>query len=211
MTAINKYNKSIIYTIRSPHSDKYYIGSTTQILCKRLSDHTVDYKRHLNGTCPNITSSYKILELGGAYIEMLKEINCENRNQLEKREGELIREHKSKCVNKNIPCRTNKEWEQDNHDERVEKKKQYYIDNIEKKKQYYIENIDKISEQKKQYRNDNKDKLKEKKKQHYIENIDKILEKQKQYRNDNKDRLNETRRAKYAEKTLLKDLKTITI
>ena len=101
MTAINKYNTSMIYTIRSPTTDKYYIGSTTQKLCKRFGDHKINYKKYLDAKHHFVTS-YKILELGDAYIELLEEINCDNKTQLEKREGELIREHKNNCVNKRI-------------------------------------------------------------------------------------------------------------
>ena len=210
MTAINKYNKSLLYTIRSPATEQYYIGSTTQKLCKRFSDHNINYKAYLKGSFPFITS-FKIIELGDAYIELLEEISCENRNQLVKREGDLIREHKANCVNRNIAGRTHKEYYFDNSDKILEKMKQYYIDNNDKiseqRKEYYAENNDKILEQRKQYYAENK----EKKKQYYIDNIEKILEQKKQYRLENSDKINEQRRAKYAEKTLLKDLKTITI
>ena len=133
MTAINKFNKSMIYTIRSPHTDKYYIGSTTQKLCKRFVDHKMHYNQYLKGNVYLVTS-VKILELGDAYIELLEEINCDNRYQLEKREGELIREHKEHCVNKHIPCRTNKQWEQDNHVKRSVQKKEYRLINAYKLK-----------------------------------------------------------------------------
>ena len=184
MTAINKYNESMIYSIRSPQSDKYYIGSTTQKLCKRFSDHNIDYKRHLNGK-RHFTTSFKILELGDAYIELLEEINCDNRYQLEKREGELIREHKEHCVNKHIPCRTNKEWEQDNHERRSVQKKEYRLINADKLKEYKLINKEKINEN---ARN------------RYKEDI--LI---------NKDKINEQARKRYAEKKLLKDLATITI
>ena len=160
MTEINKYNKSMIYTIRSPATDKYYIGSTTQILCKRFSDHNVNYKSYLKGT-GNYMTSFKIIELGDSYIELLEEINCENKNQLERREGELIREHKHNCVNKNIAGRT---------------KKEYKIDNIDKTKQYGIDNIEIILKRSKQYYDDNKEFVKANNKQYYNDNKDKILE-----------------------------------
>ena len=115
MPAINKFNTSMIYSIRSNATDKYYIGSTTQILCKRFSDHKMNYKAYLKGT-GGFTTSFKILELGDAYIELLEEINCDNRNQLEKREGELIREHKNNCVNRCIAGRTKQEYYIDNKD-----------------------------------------------------------------------------------------------
>ena len=147
MTAINKYNKSMIYTIRSPHTEQYYIGSTTQILCKRFSDHNIDYKAYLKGK-GNFITSFKILELGDAYIELLEEINCDNRNQLDKREGELIREHKNNCVNKYIAGRTQKEYKTDNPEQLKQTYKKYRINNKEllsdKKQQYYRDNIESI-------------------------------------------------------------------
>ena len=168
MTAINKYNKSLLYTIRSPATEQYYIGSTTQKLCKRFSDHNIDYKRYLKGTFDFI-SSFKILELGDAYIELLEEINCENRNQLEKREGELIREHKANCVNHYIPGRTQKEWNTDNWEKLMEYKKEYALANSDKIKQYRINNSDKQREYMKEYRFNNSEKIKEQKRMSYKE------------------------------------------
>ena len=59
--------------------------------------------------------------------------------------------------------------------------KQYREDNKdkikEKVKEYYEDNKEKIKEKDKQYREDNKDKIKENKKQHYQDNKDKINEK----------------------------------
>ena len=172
MNVINKYNTAMIYSIRSPHTENYYIGSTTQKLCKRFSDHNINYKAYLKGTGGFITS-FKILELGDAYIELLEEINCENRNQLEKREGELIREHKNNCVNKSIAGRTQKEYKTDYKEIITEYNKQYYTDN----KGY-------ISKQKKQHYNDNRESISIKNKQYYIDNNDKAI----QYRIDNKDK-----------------------
>ena len=214
MTAINKFNKSIIYTIRSPHTDQYYIGSTSQILCKRFVDHKTHYKYYQMGKGHFLTS-FKILELGDAYIELLEEINCENRNQLEKREGELIREHKANCTNRCIPGRSIKEWVHDNVEQLKQYHAQYYKDNLNKLKQenidYRLCNADKIKEQRKQYHIDNHDKILEKKKQYRLCNADKIKEQSKQYRLENSDKINERERAKRAEKKLLKDLESITI
>ena len=135
MTAINKYNTSMIYTIRSPSIDKYYIGSTTQKLCKRFSDHKNNYKLYLKGACKFVTS-YKLLELGDAYIELLEEMNCDNKTQLEKREGELIREHINNCVNKYISGRTQKEYQKDNKEEITKQRRQYTIEHAKEKSLY---------------------------------------------------------------------------
>ena len=208
MTAINKFNKSLLYTIRSPHTDKYYIGSTTQILCKRFADHKTHYKYYQMGKGYFLTS-FKILELGDAYIELLEEINCDNRNQLEKREGELIREHKLNCVNRNIPCRTDREYRSDNSDIIKEHRKEYYNDNSdiikEHRKEYYNDNFDRISQQKKEYNLINADKLKEYYKEYNLLNADKKKQYMKEYNLLNADKINEKRRAKNAEKKLLKE------
>ena len=159
MTAINKYNKSMIYSIRSPATDKYYIGSTTILLCKRFSDHKVKYKLYLDKKHHFVTS-FKILELGDAYIELLEEYECDNKTQLEKREGEFIREHKNDCVNKRIEGRTKKEYTVDTTESRSIYKKQYYDDNkiklIDKAKKYYVDNIEHKKEYDKQRRIDKK-------------------------------------------------------
>ena len=160
MTAINKYNKSMIYTIRSPTTDKYYIGSTTQILCKRFSDHKTNYKAYLKGSTRFITS-FKILELDNAYIELLEEVICENRNQLEKKEGELIRLHANNCVNINIAGRTKKDYYIDNKDIIIDKIKHYKNVNKDIIKQYYIDNRESLLMCHKQYRIDNKESLKQ--------------------------------------------------
>ena len=178
MTAINKYNNSKIYTIRSPLTEQYYIGSTAQLLCKRFSDHKQNYKAYLNGTYQFVTS-FKILELGDAYIELLEEINCDNKNQLQKREGELIRKHKLELVNKFIPCQTPREYYDANKDKISEYKKQYNIQNKDKNaeyhKQLYLDNKIQIDEQHRYYYSISKDKKKE-----YTEaNKDKISERKK--------------------------------
>ena len=167
MTEINKYNTAMIYSIRSPATEKYYIGSTTQILCKRFGDHKTKYKGYLKNIYKFVTS-FKILELGDAYIELLEEFSCDNKLQLEKREGELIREHKNNCVNKKIEGRTDKEYRVDN----VEKLKTYRREHVESKKkydkQYKCNNKEILTENSKKYRDVNKEKIAENKKLYYI-------------------------------------------
>ncbi len=68
MAEINKYNSSLIYTIRSHQTNKYYIGSTTQSLSRRLTGHRKDYKRHLTNNDNEYTSSFEILQYSDYYI-----------------------------------------------------------------------------------------------------------------------------------------------
>jgi hypothetical protein len=131
---INKYHNGKIYTIRSPHTNMFYIGSTCDLLCKRFWNHKS--KRKYTSTI--------IIDYGDAYIELLENFKCENKNELNKREGELIRLHKNDIVNHQIAGRT--------------------------KTEYYNDNKNIILEKIKQYQNDNKNKIKERKKQYYLKN-----------------------------------------
>ena len=112
----DKYANAKIYSIRSPNNEKYYIGSTTQRLCNRMT-------KHRNPKNP-ITSK-EIINSGGAYIELIENYPCNNKEELLKREGELIREHYDNIVNKSRPNRTKEEynktardWENKNKDVR---------------------------------------------------------------------------------------------
>ena len=118
----NNEIKGKIYTIRSPHTDKYYIGSTTQkYLCDRMSTHRYDLN---NRNC----ASKQIFDAGDAYIELLELYNCNSKEELRRREGELIRLHVNNCVNKNIAGRTIKEYHQEyylnNKEQLIEKAKE---------------------------------------------------------------------------------------
>jgi hypothetical protein len=132
----NKYHKSKIYTIRSPHTDKIYIGSTCNELTKRLNQH----KNNLNDTKSKI-----IFDHGDVYIELLENYSCNDRNELHKREGELIRQYKDICINHNIAGRSkieyyNEKIKVNNYDnEYYEKNKE----SIQYKKLYYQNNKDK--------------------------------------------------------------------
>tara|TARA_R110000823_G_scaffold247928_1_gene371625 strand:+ start:27 stop:677 length:651 start_codon:yes stop_codon:yes gene_type:complete len=79
-------------------------------------------------------------------------------------------------------------------------KKEYYDDNsnkiLEKMKQYYIENVDKRLEYRNQYYDKNSDKILEKMKQYYIENRDKIKERDKKYYVKNVDKITERKKQK---------------
>ena len=214
----NKYNNSFIYTIRSPHTDKFYIGSTTQKLCKRFANHKTDYNLYVNNKLKSCITSFKIIELGDSYIELLEEINCDSKIQLEMREGELIRIHKDLCINKIIVGRTDKQYRLDNVDIIKQRKqqfninnaskikqyhKQYHLDNADKIKQYHqqyhLNNADKIKQYKQQYQLDNADKIKQHKKQYNVDNVDNIKQQQKQYRQDNADKIKQQKKQYYVD------------
>ena len=149
----NKYNSSRIYKIQSSLTDKIYIGSTCQALSQRMAGHMSDYNKYLNDNTKSNISSFEIIKLNDAYISLIEECNFNNRQQLEKREGEIIKEHINICVNKLIAGRTRNEWRDDNKQELIK----YRHDNKE-----HIAKRDKI------YYNNNKQVIREKAKELYL-------------------------------------------
>jgi hypothetical protein len=168
------YKNGKIYSIRSYLTDKIYIGSTCSPLAKRLYEHRANYKCYTNGNQKKYMSSYQIMEFGDEYIELIEEYPCDNKHQLLKREGQLIRDDNN-CVNKHIPC--NFVINEGPIIDKILYHKQY-------KAQYRVFCKDKIKQSDKKYRDNNKDKIKAVGKKYRDDNKDKI----KQYRDDNKDK-----------------------
>lgn len=156
------YSKAKIYCIRSPNTDLIYIGSSCQQLSQRMSQHRADLKRG-----KTITSKV-ILEHGEAYIELLENYPCANKEELDKKEGEHIRLTQN-CCNKFIAGRTTKQYKEDNK----ELIKQYYEANkeriLDQQKQYYEDNKEAKIEKSKQYREAKKEAIAEQKKKYYKE------------------------------------------
>jgi adenylate kinase family enzyme len=152
-----------------------YIGSTTKnLLCQRMDKHRSDYKRWKNGINHKLTS-FNIFDkygLENCVITLLETVNANSKDELHTRERYYIQS--LKCVNKNIPMRTIKEYYENNKEDLLEQNKQYCKDNkeviSEQRKQHYENN----KEQFKQYYKDNKEKILEQKKQYYIDKKKKI-------------------------------------
>ena len=125
---MNKYQNGKIYTIKSPNTDKIYIGSTTQ---KYLSSRLAQHKAHMKGNI--FVSSSEIIKCGDAYIELIEMFPCNNKMELDKREGEIQKAHDNK-VNKAIAGRTKKEYKQT--DKSKEQQKEYIKQNEEHFKEY---------------------------------------------------------------------------
>jgi Ca2+-dependent lipid-binding protein len=122
---INKYNHGKIYTIRcSEDNDLIYIGSSIQPLHKRWHQHK-ERIYNQNDKEYNKLLYIKIRELGidKFYIELYENFKCENKEELRKREGEIIRQLGT--LNKYIAGRTKKEWNQDNKEKETERLKNF--------------------------------------------------------------------------------------
>jgi hypothetical protein len=175
------YSNGKIYSIRFYDNDKLiYIGSTTQILAVRFGGH----KRNICSLYQYIQEYYNG-DFKCCYIELLEPYECNNRNELNRKEGEIIRKFKADdkyiVINKNISGRTIKEYNKDNIDKIKEKAKEYYYNNIQKAKEYYKEYREVNKEKAKEYREVNKDILTLKKKEYYKDNIEKAKEQSKEY------------------------------
>jgi hypothetical protein len=149
------YNNGKIYKIvNSEMPNLVYIGSTTQKLNIRLQGH-----KDKSNKC----TSKALFEHGQPEIILLEDYPCETKTELEKRERYWI--EGNQCVNTKIPCRTNKEYREDNKEKIIETSKVYRQDNKEKlneyRKTYYQDNNEKIKENAKAYRLNNKEKINE--------------------------------------------------
>ena len=139
------YSKTKIYIIRSPNTDKVYIGATVQRLSGRFSAHTSRFRK---GT--NKTKAVEVLKHGGAYIELLESFPCDNIDESNAREKYWVREFEEHKVNKYIPGRTPAEYHRDNRERRNERGRQYHQDNKQKRnercRQYHQNNRERIKE-----------------------------------------------------------------
>jgi hypothetical protein len=162
---INKYHTSKIYKISSPQTDKFYIGSTTQKLNIRLQSHISKYKRYLEKK-NTYTTSFEVVKFNDAIIELIKDVKCENKKELERIEGQYILEYHDRILNKLVAGRTVKEWRNVNKEKISENAKECYKENKEKlleySKDYYQKNICKYRDMRKIYYEKMKSKYEEK-------------------------------------------------
>lgn len=204
------YSNGKIYIVRSPHTEEVYIGSTVSTLSKRMGQHREKFNLWKKGEHHYFTC-FKLIDLGDAYIELIEEYPCENKNQLERREGQIMRETVN-CVNIQIAGQTKKEYRVDNKEIISEKAKEYRVDNKEsilaKHKEYYEDNKkyfeeyyeankEDILEKRKEYYQANKEVISEKRKEYYQANRDLSIQKAKNYYENNKDIISEKAKEYY--------------
>ena len=143
----NRYAKGQIYTIRSHQTDDVYIGSTCTALHKRMSHHRDDFKQWKEGKRSYITS-FEIVKYDDAYIELLEDFPCDAKKELDRREGQLIRQNA--CVNKCVPGRTHAEYREDNK-ERVYENQRLWVER----------NRERVAENQRSWREENQEKKKQ--------------------------------------------------
>ena len=122
---MSNYQNGKIYCLRSHQTDKIYIGSTIQKLYRRMNSHKNTYKNGLDNT-----TSKEILCYDDCYIELLENYPCNSKEELHKREGELIKQ--MDCVNIMTAGRKWKEYYEDNCEKIKQYQKDYRLKNKEK-------------------------------------------------------------------------------
>jgi hypothetical protein len=140
-----KYSNGKIYKIVDNTSDKVYIGSTCRSLVQRLTSHELDFRRYMNGKS-YYNTSYDIIKNGNYRIELIENVNANNKEELYDREryhifNERNSINKIRLLNKTHEERVeqvkeiSKQWYRQNKDKKLERTKTYYKNNVNKIKE----------------------------------------------------------------------------
>ena len=181
------YQNGKIYTIRCRSDNNLiYVGSTVETLAQRLAKHRYQSKKKPH---------YKLYQAiddnwDDWYIELFEVYPCDSKEELLKKEGEVIREIGT--LNTVICGRTQKEYYHDNKKKLAEINKNWSENNKEKMKQYD-----------KEYREKNKEKMKQYQKEYCEKNKEKLAEKHKEYREKTKEKTKEYMRQYYLKNKIL--------
>jgi len=156
------YANGKIYKIVDNTNDNIYIGSTTKMLCARLSDHVSSYKTWLKTQKKGYTTSFEILKNGNFQIVLIENCPCDSKEQLIRRERYYI-DTLQNCVNKVRNLGIVNELGGRKEYRKIRDKK-YYAENAEiiknKVKIYSNNNKELISKRGKIYREKNADMIK---------------------------------------------------
>lgn len=156
----NIYTNGQIYSIRSHQTKDIYIGSSIQPLHKRLHSHKRDYNWFLKDK-GHYVSSFEIIMFDDCYIELVENFPCMNKKELNKREGQHIRN--TDCINRYVAGRTKQEYLKENKEQVSERHKKYYENNKNRISEYYKkwreEHQEEIINKKKIYNDANREKI----------------------------------------------------
>ena len=194
--------RGFIYKITSAQTDKIYIGSTTQTLKQRFSVHKSQQR----------CSSSVLMVHPDVKIELVEEIEFEDKLDLYEKEDEYIKEFAHICVNlrgaildlekkKAYQNEWNKQFYAENQESQKQRSAEYREANPEKVKESFKKWYDSHEEYNKEKnrlaweKNKNDEEFREANRQRSREWQEANKEKIKKYKRDNKDRANEQRRA----------------
>jgi ribosome-interacting GTPase 1 len=128
------YGKGKIYKIEpivEYEDGDIYIGSTTKdYLSQRMEKHRSSYKLFKEGKIKTKCMSSKLFDKYGidnCIIILIESVNAQSIEELKRRERHYITT--LKCINKQIPSRTKKEYDSDNRAKLSEYSNKYYHEN----------------------------------------------------------------------------------
>ena len=134
------YQLGKIYKIVDNTNSNVYIGSTCEpTLAKRLAKHVGNFRSWSKGKS-NFMSSFNIIQNGNYDIVLIENSICNNKDELLARERYYV--ETIKCINKNIPNRTVKEYREANKEFYLKLRKDYYQSKKEFYQQKYQKNKD---------------------------------------------------------------------
>ena len=118
------YQKSKIYTIRYRLDNTLiYVGSTVQVLSKRFNRH-IKTSFNEKETCKLYTKIRETNDINNWYIELYENYPCNCKEELRKKEGEIIRLIGN--LNTYIAGRTKNEWKNECRNEINKQSREYY-------------------------------------------------------------------------------------
>ena len=158
--------------MENEYDPRYQEGKIYKIVCNITGEEyygstiqTLEERLAVHKSIKVKCRSNKILEKNDYKIELIKDYPCNNVWELEEEEAKYIRNNK--CINKQIPHRTYQERYEDNKVYFQQYQKNYREENKAKLKEYEKnrKNKKERKEQRKKYREDNKEKLYKQKKE----------------------------------------------
>lgn len=183
------YEKSKIYKLQCDDGH-YYFGSTINILKTRLQQHKGASTKH-----PYRVYQY-INNIGWDKVSiiLLEEYPCSNKKELLQKESEYISKNINDplCLNSNLSFISDTE-RQEKHRKLNEKYKDKLAEYHKEKRTGNPE----VAEYQRQYREQNKEKLKESKSEYYLKNKEERDKKNKERYYANREKILEQKRAKY--------------
>lgn len=160
------YARGKVYKITS--GDLTYVGSTCEpTLARRLANHVSDYKRWNTGKGNKVITSFQVLERGDHEITLIELCPCQSRDELTARERHWV--ETLQCVNRCLPGRTRKEYNETHKEQINEYQKKY-------QKIYNEDHIEYHKEQCRAYYQANKEKINQATKERRAEKSKLILE-----------------------------------
>jgi len=121
-----------IYKIYDNTNGNIYYGSTKESVSRRMTKHRNNYKRYIIEGKGNYTKSFDIFRNMDYSYSVVEKVEFNDKYELKTKERFYI--ENNECINKEIPNRTMKEYNQD--------KKEHY-------KEWREKNKDRISEKRK--------------------------------------------------------------